>query len=67
MANQQAALDAFINRKIEIDQALIRLKDLSDNHFLLDPEKITWSDVEQLDHYYAILKHLTNAAFNEEK
>lgn len=65
MNHKQTALDFFISQKIAIDHALIRFKDLSDNHFNINPESVNWSDVEQLDRYYAILKHLTDIAFNE--
>ena len=58
-------LDAFIQRKTEIDAALARIKALSDEHFNLHPDKVTWGDVGMLDDYAKLLKRITDSAFHE--
>ena len=61
----QTALDAFLKRKAEIDQALFRLQTLSDDHFGCDPEHIDWGHVGTLAHYAELLKRITDMAFHE--
>jgi hypothetical protein len=63
--NREAALDAFIGRKAEIDEMLARLQSLSADHFNAHPEKISWADVGTLEHYASRLKDITDAAFGE--
>ena len=63
--NKQAALEAFVARKNEIDAMLERLNALSDDHFNCAPDDINWSHVGTLALYANMLKDITDAAFNE--
>ena len=62
---QEQALAAFVSKKAEIDTMLTRLQELSDEHFGYAPDEITWSHVGTLEHYAALLKRITDMAFNE--
>lgn len=64
-ADNSAALDAFIPRKIEIDSMLARLQALSADHFNAHPDEINWGDVGTLEHYAGLLRRITDAAFQE--
>jgi hypothetical protein len=59
------ALAAFVSRKAEIDAMLSRLQRLSDDHFDVAPDEVTWGDVGSLGHYAELLKRITDMAFNE--
>ena len=59
------ALDAYIARKAEIDTMLARLKALSDDHFNVATDEVTWGDVGTLAHYAELLKRITDSAFKE--
>lgn len=61
----KTALVAFIEKKHDIDNALNRLKSLSESHFNANPESINWSDVAELGRIASMLKELTDVAFNE--
>ena len=63
-SNQQA-LAAFVQKKAEIDAMLARLQALSDDHFGLEPDEVTWAHVGTLEHYAELLKRITDSAFNE--
>jgi len=63
--NRDAALNAFIARKTEIDAMLTRLQALSDDHFNCHPDEINWGDVGTLEHYAGLLKRITDSAFGE--
>jgi hypothetical protein len=63
-SNQQV-LAAFVQKKAEIDAMLARLQGLSGEHFGYGPDEITWSHVGTLEHYAALLKRITDMAFNE--
>jgi hypothetical protein len=63
--NKEAALNAFIGRKAEIDAMLARLQALSDDHFNAHPDEVNWADVGTLDYYASLLKRLTDSAFAE--
>ena len=65
MSKRRTALDAFIAKKTEIDTMLARLKALSDDHFNVEPERVTWGDVGTLEHYAELLKRITDSAFKE--
>ncbi|WP_291207042.1 hypothetical protein [Hyphomonas sp.] len=56
---------AFMSKKAEIDAMLVRLQDLSDDHFDADPETIHWGHVGTLSHYAELLKRITDSAFRE--
>jgi hypothetical protein len=59
------ALAAFVSKKAEIDEMLQRLQRLSDDHFGVAPEEVTWGDVGSLGHHADLLKRITDMAFNE--
>ncbi|KPP82407.1 MAG: hypothetical protein HLUCCO07_16550 [Rhodobacteraceae bacterium HLUCCO07] len=63
--NREAALNAFIAKKAEIDEMLARLAQLSDDHFETHPDEINWGDVGTLEHYASLLKRITDSAFGE--
>lgn len=63
--NREAALDAFLGKKAEIDGMLARLQSLSDDHFNTDPDAVSWGHVGTLEHYATLLKRLTDSAFSE--
>ena len=63
--NQEAAVDAFMAKKAEIDEMLARLQTISDDHFGASPDEIHWGHVGSLDHHAALLKRITDAAFKE--
>lgn len=60
-----AALDAFIAAKTEIDVMLARLVSHSADHFGYSPEEVNWGHVGTLDHYRARLRETTDMAFRE--
>jgi len=60
-----AALDAFIAAKTEIDAMLARLVAHSADHFGYSPEEVNWGHVGTLDHYSARLREITGMAFCE--
>jgi hypothetical protein len=59
------ALAAFMQKKAEIDAMLSRLQRLSDDHFGVAPDEVTWGDIGSLGHYAELLKRITDMAFNE--
>ena len=63
--SSQDALAAFVQKKAEIDAMLARLQALSDDHFGVAPDEVTWSNVGSLEHYAALLKRITDMAFQE--
>ena len=62
---RRTALDAYIARKTEIDAMLARLAALSDEHFNVAPDEVTWAGVGTLAHYAELLKRITDSAFKE--
>ena len=64
-SNQEKALNAFLAKKAEVDERLARLQALSDDHFELHPDDVTWSHVDHVAHYANLLKQITDMAFNE--
>jgi len=63
--NKEAALNAFIGKKAEIDEMLARLASLSDDHFNCHPDEVSWGHVGSLEHYASLLKRITDSAFGE--
>lgn len=63
--DNSAALAAFIARKAEIDAILTRLSALSDEHFNIAPEDVTWADVTTLGSHLDGLRRVSDAAFHE--
>ncbi len=59
------ALEAFTQKKAEIDAALARLQSLSDDHFNCQPDAIHWGHVGTLSHDAELLKRITDSAFHE--
>ena len=60
-----AALDAFIAAKAEIDAMLARLAAHSADHFGYSPDEVNWGHVGTLDHYRARLREIIDMAFRE--
>jgi hypothetical protein len=63
--NHEAALNAFLGKKAEIDEMLARLQSLSGEHFNTHPDHITWGDVGSLEHHASLLKRITDSVFGE--
>jgi hypothetical protein len=59
------ALAAFVQKKAEIDAMLSRLQALSDDHFGVAPDEVTWSHVGTLEHHAELLQRITDMAFGE--
>jgi hypothetical protein len=64
-SNKEAALNAFIGKKAEIDEMLARLQALSGDHFNAHPDEVNWGHVGTLDHYASLLKRITDSACGE--
>lgn len=58
-----AALDAFIAAKTEIDDIIARLVAHSADHFGYSPDDVNWGHVCTLDHYRARLREIADMAF----
>jgi hypothetical protein len=63
--SNQDALATFVQKKAEIDAMLARLQALSDEHFGIAPDEVTWSDVGSLGHHAELLRRITNMAFSK--
>jgi len=63
--SNEAALNAFIGKKAEIDEMLARLQALSNDHFNCAPDEAGWAMVGTLEHYVSLLKRITDSAFGE--
>ena len=63
--NNDAAINAFIAKKAEIDGMLARLQALSADHFNVSSADVTWGHVGDLDYYAETLRRVTDAAFKE--
>ena len=63
--SSEQALAAFVANKAEIDAMLSRLQTLSDEHFGVAPDEVTWGHVGTLEHHAELLKRTTDMAFNE--
>jgi hypothetical protein len=59
------ALAAFVARKAEVDAMLSRIQSLSNDHFGVAPDAVTWGDVGTLGHYAEVLGRITDMAFHE--
>jgi hypothetical protein len=64
-STQEKALAAFVAKKAEIDAMLARLQSLSDDHFDVGPDEVTWSHVDHVAHYANLLRQITDMAFGE--
>ena len=56
---------ALVARGGEIDTMLSRIQSLSDDHFGVAPDELTWSDLGTLEYYAELLRRITDMAFNE--
>jgi hypothetical protein len=59
------ALDAFVAKKIEIDEMLERLVALSAEHFNVHPDEVHWGHVGTLQSYADLLRRISDSAFKE--
>ena len=59
------AIAAFLAAKADIDAMLARLADLSEDHFDVAPESVTWGHAGTLAHYRDQLRAISDAAFSE--
>jgi hypothetical protein len=64
-SDNSPALAAFVAHKTEIDTILARLTALSDKHFNLSPDEVTWGHVGTLGSYLERLRQVSDAAFHE--
>ena len=64
-AARPTAVEAFIAAKLEFDDLLERLKDKSDDHFDVDPERVDWGHVGTLNKHLADLREIGDAVFKE--
>ena len=64
-APNDKALESFIAAKRRIDDMLARIQTLSADHFNTDPEAVHWGDVGTLNHYFSLLRQITDSAFSE--
>jgi hypothetical protein len=65
MTTNDKALDAFLTAKAEIDALLERLKELSEDNFQTNPERISWADVTTLNDTRDTLRQITDRALRE--
>lgn len=61
----EAALNAFIAAKIEIDAMLARLMAHSADHFGYGPDEVNWGHVGTVHNYRDRLREITDMAFRE--
>ena len=59
----QAATDAFITRKAQIDELLQKLQEASDNHFNVSPDEICYGHVGNLGYVLEKLKEVSSFMF----
>ena len=64
-AAKPIAVEAFIAAKLEFDDLLERLKDKSDDHFDVDPDRVDWGHVGTLNKHLADLREIGDAVFKE--
>ena len=57
--SNDAALAAFMEGKAEIDTLLARIAAASDDHFGMNPERVTWGDAGSLGFVTERLKEIT--------
>ena len=59
------ALAVFVARKAEFEPALAQSQQLSDDHFQVAPDEVTWGDAGDLGHRLELLRRITDRAFGE--
>ena len=57
--SNDAALAAFMAGKTELDALLVRIAVASDDHFGINPERVTWGDAGSLGFVTERLKEIT--------
>ena len=55
------AEERFISLKAQIDEELSKIVSASQNHFGVDPERITWANIGDLNHLLELLKEVSNS------
>jgi hypothetical protein len=65
--SNEGALAAFVQNKAEIDAMLSLMQALSDDHFGVAPDEVTWGHVGTLEDYTKLLKRISDIAFSEGK
>jgi hypothetical protein len=63
--SNEDALAAFVQKKAEIDTMLARLQTLTDEHFSVAPDEVTWSHVGTLEHHVELLQRIADMASSE--
>ena len=63
LRNQDAVLQKFLVKKVEIETMLARLQALSDDHFNAAPDEVNWGHVGTLGRYAEHLRQITDSAF----
>ena len=63
--SDKTARETFIAGQYEFDDLLERLKDKSDDHFDVDPERVDWGHVGTLNKHLADLREIGDAVFKE--
>ena len=53
---REEALDAFIAKIAEVQQALAEIQEAADGHFDTNPDEVTWAHVGNVEHTLAQLK-----------
>lgn len=56
--SKEAALDAFMGKKCEIDDLLAKIQEMSDDHFCVHPDSVNWGHVGTLEFYVNILRQI---------
>jgi hypothetical protein len=54
-----------VQKKAHIDTMLARIQVLSDDHFGLGPNEVTWGHVALLDDYAELLKRIAERALKQ--
>lgn len=61
----RAALDVFVQKKIEIDILLARIQQHSADHYGIAPDAVQWGHVGNLDYMLSHLRQITDSVFKE--
>lgn len=57
---KRTALDAFLEHKARIDNALEAINAASEDHFDTNPDSVNWADVGSLEHIADLLEQVDN-------
>ena len=58
MTSKEAALNAFMAKKAEIDDLLAAIQEMSDDHFNAHPDNVNWGHVGTLEHLALLLRQI---------